>query len=142
MSIDDTPGDDVLPDAHKFATPVLEEPVYNKVYVKFVSLCFNGSSQMSYGNDGVRAHSVELLRLGCFYFEFSDAIREGDSGRVLRCWKYALLMFFASGNRNYAYEAAKFLIQHWYTLSLRLSAQLLWSPFISVHSLPRQKHCW
>ena len=43
-----------------FATPVLEEPVYNKVYVKFVSLSFNESSLVCYGNDGVRAHSVEL----------------------------------------------------------------------------------
>ena len=68
--------------------------------------------------------------------QFSDAIREGDGVRVLRCWKYMLPIFSASGNKNYACEAANFLLQHTYVLSPRLSAQLLWSRFVNVHGKP------
>ena len=68
--------------------------------------------------------------------EFSDAIREGDGIRVLRCWKYMLPMFYTAGNRNYASEAANLLVQHFYTVSPRLSKQLLWSSFVNIHGLP------
>ena len=47
-----------------------------------------------------------------------------------------LPMFLASGNKNYACEAANFLLQQSYTLSPRLSPQLLWSQFINVHGRP------
>ena len=144
-SVDDTPSDDVLPNAHSLWTkPETErcqclKTLCNRVYDKFVSFTYNSlnkSSKVTYENDGVCAYAVELLRLGCFYFEFADAIREGDGGRVLRCWKYMLPMFLASGNKNYACEAANFLVQQSYTLSPRLSAQLLWSRFINVHGRP------
>ena len=79
---------------------------------------------------------LKLLRLGLFYQEFSDAIREGDGKRVLRCWKYMLPIFSASGSRNYACEAANLLIQHSYTLPPRLAQQLLWSRFVNVHRRP------
>ena len=41
-------------------------------------------------HDGMCEYSVQLLRMCCLYMEFADAIREGDGGRVLRCWKYML----------------------------------------------------
>ena len=45
-------------------------------------------------------------------------------------------MFLAAGKTNYACEAANLLLQHFYTVSPRLSAQLLWSCFVNVHGLP------
>ena len=81
-------------------------------------------------------YSVQLLRMCCLYMEFADAIREGDGGHVLRCWKYMLPIFLASGNKNYACEAANFLLQHTYLLSPRQSAQLLWSRFVNVYGQP------
>ena len=86
--------------------------------------------------DCVCEYSVQLLRMCCLYMEFADAIREGDGGRVLRCWKYMLPIFLASGNKNYACEAANFLLQHTYLLSPWQSAQLLWSRFVNVHGQP------
>ena len=74
--------------------------------------------------------------MGCFYMEFVDAIREGDGGRVLRCWKYMAVMFSNSGNRNYACEAANLLIQYYYILSPRQASQLLWSRFVNTHGRP------
>ena len=37
--------------------------------------------------DAVFTYASELLTLGLFYMEFKQAIKEGDGGRVLRCWK-------------------------------------------------------
>ena len=68
--------------------------------------------------------------------EFSDAIREGDGERVLRCWRYLLPIFKASGCKNYACESLHLIYQHSYVLSPRLSSQLLWSRFVNVHGLP------
>lgn len=45
-------------------------------------------------------------------------------------------IFSASGNTNYACEAANLLIQRSYALSPRLSAQLVWSWFVNVHGQP------
>lgn len=57
------------------------------------------------GNDGVCSYGKKVLGLGCFYMEFLDAIREGDSLRVLRCWHYLLPIFFATSRTNYCCEA-------------------------------------
>ncbi len=107
-----------------------------QVFDKFVQFSYNSSARVSTGGDRICEYSVQLLRLGCFYMEFADAIREGDGGRVLKCWKYMLPMFAASGNKNYACEAANFLLQHEYTLSPRLSSQLLWSRFVNTTGKP------
>ena len=144
-STDDTPSTDVLFEAESlWMKPNTEKReclmrLCRQVYNKFVSFQYNdpdSSPEVADINEGVCQYSVQLLRLGCFYLEYSDAIREGDGGRVLRCWKYLLPIFSAAGNRNYACEAANLLLQHFYTLSPRLSAQLIWSRFINVHGRP------
>ncbi len=56
------------------------------------------------------------MTLGLLLFEFKDAIKEGDGDRCLCLWKYFLLVFKASGRKNYAKEAFHLLIQsipHW-----------------------------
>ena len=144
-STDDTPSDDIVPEAKDLWTQSENErrtwlkKLCYQVYDKFVRLSYNNinsSLRESTEGDGVCEYAVQLLRLGCFYQEYSDAIREGDGGCVLCCWKYMMQMFTAAGNKNYAGEAAHLLIQHFYTLSPRLSAQLLWSRFINVHGRP------
>lgn len=83
-----------------------------QVYDKFVNFKFNTQARTPTGGDNVLEYSVQLLRLGCFYMEFADAIQEGDGGCILQCWKYMLPMFSASGNTIYACEAANILLQH------------------------------
>ena len=146
-STDDTPGTDVLLDAESLWMKADTErreclkglcrQIYDK-FVSFQSKNADSSPEIANTDDGMCQYSVQLLRLGCFYLEFADAIREGDGERVLRCWKYLLPIFFTAGNKNYAFEAANLLIQHFYTLSPRLSAQLIWSRFINVHGRPGQ----
>ena len=67
-----------------------------KVYDAFVCFKFNIPETTPAESDNVYEYSLQLLQLGCFYFKFADAIREGDGGRVLRCWKYMIPIFSAS----------------------------------------------
>ena len=50
--------------------------------------------------DKVHLYAKRLLSLGCFYLEYSDAIREGDGDRVLQCWRYLLPMFVISRRKT------------------------------------------
>ena len=61
--------------------------------------------------DRVQAYANELLTLGLYLMEFSDAIREGDGERIIRCWKFFLLLFKANGRTNYSIEALLLLVQ-------------------------------
>ena len=66
--------------------------------------------------DCVHEYAKEALILGMIFLEFKDGIREGDGSRVLRCWKYFLLLFRGSGHTNYSLEALSLLTQYYYTL--------------------------
>lgn len=86
--------------------------------------------------DYILAYSKELLTLGMFFFEFVDSIREGDGNRILRCWKYLLLIFKATNKRKYAVQACTLLFQYHYLFSERLKMQLVWSRTINVSGRP------
>ena len=86
--------------------------------------------------DSVYEYARETLSLGLLYAEFSDAIREGDGNRIIRCWKYFLLIFKAARRKNYAIEAFTLLAQEKFLLSPRQSLQLKWSRTINTHGLP------
>ena len=76
---------------------------------------------------------IQVMSLGLFYLEYSDAIKEGDGDRIMRCWRYLLPIFWNSGRKNYANEALIMLYQHDYALSKRHAAQLKWTRCINVH---------
>ncbi len=103
-----------------------------QIYDTFISFSFNSAPTLTIASDGVHQYAVQLS----FFMEFADVVREGDGSRVLRCWKYMMVIFSATGNRNYACEAANLLLQHHYTMSPRQSAQLLWSRFVNTQGLP------
>ena len=81
-------------------------------------------------------YTREVFSLGLLYLDFKDAIREGDGNRVMRDWKYFLLIFKATGHKNYALEALTLLSQYFVTLPTNLAAQIKWSRFVNVHGLP------
>lgn len=109
-----------------------------KVYDTYICLSLDSfsSNYVHTDEDSVSSYAIQLLRIGCLYMEFTDAIREGDGQRVLRCWRYFLPVFRASHSTNYACEALHFLHQHLYALSPRLSNQMIWGRFINVRGLP------
>ena len=101
----------------------------------------NEEEDVSQGDDNVQAYARELLTLGLIYNEFSDGIREGDGERVIRVWKFLMLIFKASQRKNYSCEAFALLAQLRFILSPRLSQQLTWSQFINTqggkgHNIP------
>ncbi len=81
-------------------------------------------------------YACELLTLGLVIFDFKDAIREGDGDQVLLLWKYMLILFKATGRKNYAIEALTLLSQYHILLPCNLAEQLKWSRFINVRGLP------
>ena len=68
------------------------------------------------------------------WFNFYDAIKEGDGERVLTIWKYLMVIFQQKNHRNYAKEAALLLISYNFTSSdsERVAAQLLTSRFANT----------
>ena len=83
-------------------------------------------------DDGIKMYAEDVLTLGLIYSEYSDAIKEGDGERVMRCWKFLMLLFKAAQRKNYACEAFNLLAQQKFILSPRLSKQLTWSRFINT----------
>ena len=76
-----------------------------------ISFDSEGNSDESRNDDHVLSYTRDVLTLGLLYMEFQDAIREGDGDRILRCWKYLLLIFKVSHRTNYSVEAFTLLEQ-------------------------------
>ena len=89
------------------------------------------------GDEGTAyEYACEVLALGLLIFNFKDAVQEGDGDQILLISKYMLLIFRATGRKNYAIEAFTLLSQYHITLPSNLAEQLKWSRFIHVHGLP------
>ena len=142
-SIDDVPSSGVIqsPEEVWFKNDserkaILEE-VSSLIVEQYVDLStIFHSKHLPATTDRINAYACETLSLGLLYIEFKDAIREGDGNRVMRVWKYFLLLFKASGRKNYAIEALTLLSQYYLILPPHLAEQVKWSRFINVHGLP------
>ena len=82
--------------------------------------------------DGVHLYAKELLSLGLMWHAFHDSIKEGDGDRILRHWKFLVVIFKSTNHRNYAKDAVNLLVQY-HTLSERQREQLLWSRCVNTH---------
>ena len=136
----DTPEDELV-DESTWMLPISERKeiltqISRKIVDTYINFKFDFVSPAEPSLDGVYAYAIETLSLGLFYESFKDAIKEGNGEHVLRCWKYFIPIFKASGRTNYSIEAFVTLFQYHYTLSPRQSHQLKWSRFINTHGLP------
>ena len=86
--------------------------------------------------DKVYLNSCEFLTLRLMYIEFSDSLREADGNRILRCWRYLMLIFRSTQRRNYAIEGLNLLSQYHFFFSPRQREQLLWSRCINSNGIP------
>ena len=82
--------------------------------------------------DKVYTYACEVLSLGLLWYNYLDAIREGDGKRVMMMWKFLLVIFKKTGHRNYAKEAAVMLIQYHFLLSDCKASQLRNSRFVNT----------
>ena len=61
--------------------------------------------------DLVHLYAKEFLALALLlWFGFHNAIKEGDGKRILRYWKFLLVVFKVEDRRNYAKEAVNLLL--------------------------------
>ena len=102
------------------------------VISSFVQLPAMYSTAATDNADGVQAYAMEVLTLGLLWYGFYDAIKEGDGDRVLRYWRFLLIIFKGTNHRNYAKEAVNLLYHYHYLLSNRQKKQFLWSRFINT----------
>ncbi len=86
--------------------------------------------------DGVHLYVVETITLTLLWYGFYDATKEGNGERVLRYWKYLLVLFKSTNHFNYAKEGVNLLLQHQYTVSKRKAAQIQWSRFVNTKGRP------
>jgi L1 cell adhesion molecule like protein len=83
-------------------------------------------------DDQVHIYACEVVTLGLIWLNYYDAIKEGDGERILKLWKYLMIIFNKCGRRNYAKEAALLLIQFHYTSSERVASQLMTGRFVNT----------
>lgn len=83
--------------------------------------------------DGVQSYASDILSLGLLYMELCDGIREGDGERIIRCWRFLMLIFKASNRTNYSIEAFTLLVQEKFIFSPRMAAQLKFSRTVNTH---------
>ena len=107
-----------------------------KVLDKFVDFGYgtlSSKSEEKLDLDGIQSYASDILSLGLLYMEFCDGIHEGDGVRIIRCWRFFLLIFKASDRRNYAIEAFILLAQEKFLLSPRMTTQLKYNRTVNIH---------
>ncbi len=90
--------------------------------------------------DGVHCYGIEFLSLSLIWHGFHDSIREGDGDRILRYWKFLLVIFKSSNKRNYAKEAVNLLLQYYYLFSDRQVMTQIY-PTTTSHSSTLRHRC-
>lgn len=99
----------------------------------FVKIRYNSTICNRDPADSIYHYTEQLLTIGSIYLEMSDAVREGDGERLIRTWRYLLIIFRNSNRRNYAKDAVLLLHQYMYELSPQQSEQLLFNRFVNTH---------
>uniref|UniRef100_A0A1X7UEB4 DUF6589 domain-containing protein n=1 Tax=Amphimedon queenslandica TaxID=400682 RepID=A0A1X7UEB4_AMPQE len=110
--------------------------VTKEICLKYVDILAHHNLEQDIQGDGVKAYAVQILSQGLLYMEFSDALREWDGYRILRCWRYLMLVFWSRQRKNYCIEGQNLLGQFHFYLNERQSHQLIWSRCINIHGLP------
>ncbi len=138
-SIEDEPSSPLFPPGSAGRSPQARKDIFlqgiREVVDRFVDVSFPAPTPAS-NDDHVQSYAREVLSLGLLFLEFTDAIREGDGPRILRCWKFFLPHFTASKRTNYSIKAFTMLMQHQFLFSPRMQHQMLWNRTVNTkHSV-------
>lgn len=136
QTVDDKPDETLFPNNFSKLDTMQQRKVLllatRSVVEKFVDLTWVEKESVD-TDDHVQAYACEVLTLGLIYMEFKDAIREGDGERIIRCWRYLLVIFKVTGRTHYSVDAFKLLAQNSFSLSPRGAMQLKWNRTVNVH---------
>ena len=107
------------------------------VVEKFVHICvpLPSSPKVAQVKDKKYLYATEVLTLGLIWENFHDATREADGDRLMRIWKFLLLIFKVARRKNYSIEALNLQLQLNYTLFARQAMQLKWSRCINTTNI-------
>jgi L1 cell adhesion molecule like protein len=136
--VHDTPADflSLLEDTN---SPQSQQQFHSAI-VKMISCYVDINQRNEVGvvkdKDQVRAYAREVLSLGLLLLEFDDSVHEGDGERLIRVWKYLMLIFRAKRKTKYALESLNLLFQANLFLPPRLRQQLLYSRFVNTRGIP------
>lgn len=72
-------------------------------------------------------YACTRLSIGLFIRYFDDAVKEGEGQRIVRCWKFLMLIFKAHGHPKYALAAFQIQANILAILSPREAHQLIWN---------------
>ena len=125
----------------KESRQVVMEQVLSKIIDRFLDIRYSVTLPATDKDDGILMYGKQFLSIGCLYLEFTDAIKEGDGERVLRCWRYFIIIFHNSQRNNYAKEAVLLLHQCLYTLSPRELEEVMYSRFINTSGVQGRNVC-
>ena len=104
-SVEDTPSQEVIPEETAAQDDAIRRDTMleavKSVLDEYVCLPTTKDNSEQTLQDHVKEYARDVLCLGLLYLEFSDAIREGDGERIIRFWKYLLLLFKDSGRTNF-----------------------------------------
>ena len=137
LSTQGMPGSHTLPDDIGSTSQAAKSEILQSLTKKIItSFVFLKPFEKTTTVDGVLDYAKEVLTLSLFYAEFDDAIKEGDGERLIRCWKFLLVLFKSSGQKNYSIEALTLLSQFYIRLPPRLAQQLAWSRVVNTSGKP------
>ena len=69
-------------------------------------------------------------------FEFNDAVKEGDGGRLFELYKLALLLYKTHGHYKYAYAVLLYLVKCIAILPPSQALRLKWNRTFNGSGLP------
>ena len=80
----------------------------------------------------MQAYACDMLQLGLLLQEFNDALREGDGQRIIRCWRYFLLLFKATNQTRGIYTCSLIWLSSFskngHATHVELYSQYSWLP--------------
>lgn len=74
----------------------------------------------------VTNYACVCLSFGMLIRNFNDAVREGDGVRILRCWKFLLLIYKANKHHKYAFAALHLIAKTISLLTPQQAKRLVW----------------
>ncbi|CAB3978803.1 hypothetical protein AC249_AIPGENE19565, partial [Paramuricea clavata] len=77
-------------------------------------------------------YAYTRLSLGMLLFNFDDAVKEGDGERVMRCWKFMMLIFKAYHHTKYSFAALQLQISTKALLTPRQAHSLIWNRMVNT----------
>lgn len=140
-SLDEKPSPEKIPEDLWLSSDCDREDMLNKVCqnvldnycsIKYHAKLDNDELDM----DHVQLYASDVITMGLLYMEFSDAIREGDGPRIIRCYRYMLPLLRYSGRTNYSNDVLLMLYNFECTLSPRQAEQLQWCRTVNTVGLP------